>query len=75
MSAVTHPKFTGYQFTLDCPSCGSQLEHCATGTTTGLDTRAVAVCTGCRCQIRVQVTVSLAGGRHQLLSSQKGPTR
>lgn len=40
----------GYRFHLTCPRCGGDVEHVASGTSSGVDTRAVVRCTtpGCR---------------------------
>jgi transposase-like protein len=47
----------GYTFALDCPRCGSQLEHRTNGTSTGLSTRAVAHCPRCNDDWLIEVTI------------------
>lgn len=49
----------GYAFTLTCPNDGAAIEHAASGTSTGWETRAVCYCTTCGAQILVAVTVAI----------------
>ncbi len=46
-----------YQFDLTCPHDGHPVEHVATGTSNGWETRAVGRCTHCSAQLLIAVTV------------------
>lgn len=47
----------GYTFTATCPVCGDELDHQADGRPTTVRTSALAVCTICRRQWQITVTV------------------
>lgn len=47
-----------YSFEMTCPRCGSQLEHRATGRSTGLETSAIAGCKRCKDEWLITVRVS-----------------
>jgi hypothetical protein len=49
----------GYQFALTCPSCGSGLEPQREGQPSGWSTCAIALCSECRSEFTVTVTVLL----------------
>lgn len=53
---------TGYMIPVTCPHCAAQLAHTAAGATYTHRTCALAACTGCGSQFRVDVVLSVLSG-------------
>lgn len=56
----------GYRFQLSCPCCAGAIVPVASGTSTGREARAVAVCLACRVQLLIVTTITVEPGRHRL---------
>lgn len=50
---------TGYTFALTCPTCGDEVRHQADGVNTPTRTCALAACTTCGAQFRLDVLATL----------------
>lgn len=48
---------TGYTFTLTCPHCGERMEHKASGAVYASGTCALAACTDCGAEYRIDLRV------------------
>lgn len=68
---------TGYTFTLTCPYCSGEMKHLADGRAhSHFGTAALADCTGCHSQYRVDVRLSLLSGpalRQELCDAPPSP--
>ena len=49
---------TGYTFTLTCPSCGDEMAHRANGGVTPTGTCALAACTSCGAEYRIDLRIA-----------------